>query len=192
MFKEISEEFVVRTLQNYAIYTDTNRNEVRRLYSQLATKQTWENREDIIKAVSLGKGAGEVIATHSNIVKDLSYIYERFHDLYMEDLRNTRIRIRHVGEIQETMDRIEACYKALSPSEEYIILYVPVRSERDVFCWSDRGREKAEYVGTDNQETKKKGNRKDYEDVLFRSDEHGNAAEQRIYGINGGMRYERV
>ncbi len=122
MFKEISEEFVVRTLQNYAIYTDTNRNEVRRLYSQLATKQTWENREDIIKAVSLGKGAGEIVTTHSNIVKDLSYIYERFHDLYMEDLRNTRIRIRHVGEIQETMDRIEACYKALSPSEEYIVL----------------------------------------------------------------------
>ncbi len=27
-----------------------------------------------------------------------------------------------MGEIQETMDRIEACYKALSPSEEYIIL----------------------------------------------------------------------
>ena len=123
MFKEINEDFVIRTLQNYTQYSAANHEEMRQLYAILALQQSGERKEDIIMTVSLGRIMGMVpLADTNNNVRDLSDIYGKFDRLYMEDINITRSRIDHLRETQETMNRIMACYRSLSPSKEYLVL----------------------------------------------------------------------
>ena len=122
MFKQISEDFVVRTIQNYVEYTAVNQEEVRNLYSQLVLQRSQNHQEEIITTVSFGRSFMQIVSSGGSDVRDLTDIYDRVHALYMEDLKNTRLRIHHMFEVQSTMNRIMACYKSLSPSDEYLVL----------------------------------------------------------------------
>ena len=122
MFREISDSFVISTVQNYAAYSNANQDEVRRLYSMLAQQLSREHEEDIIKALSLAHLNINDMLVESNEFKDISNVYEHFHEIYMQELKNTRKRICHVWEMQDSMNRIMACYKSLSPTLEYLTL----------------------------------------------------------------------
>lgn len=140
MYKEIDQEFIIRTLRTYDARTIELRREMSTQYTLLNT-QTLD--DELLQATAYPIYSPSEIRHQMDSDSDIDEIYTRYIELSKQRVDDIKSLMRDIIEEQESMNRIMAIYEILDEKERCVLERLYLHST------ADKVYESVQQLGTD-------------------------------------------
>lgn len=122
MYKDITEKYIIQTLQCYEEKTAALRREMSAQYAQL-----FAGDSDVMNCAAYPQMHSNVAVTDHSDVLDVIEIYEKYQKLERKKVFDIKFTMRDIVEEQETMNRIMAAFLALEDKQRELLLSLYAR-----------------------------------------------------------------
>lgn len=123
MYSEISEKYIIETLQSYEEKTALLRKEMCQQYAQLYARDT-----DTLDAAVYHSLNTNVPLSDNSDISDIIKIYERYQKMENKKILDIKLVMRDIVEEQETMNRIMAAYHSLDERQKDILSHLYIEN----------------------------------------------------------------
>ena len=127
MYKEISEKYIIQTLQCYEEKTIALRREMSKQYSQLFCRDN-----DVMKSVAYSQMHYNATATDISDILDVIEIYEKYQKLEKKKIFDIKFTMRDIVEEQESMNRIMAAFSVLDDQQRELLTYLYIDNPKKI------------------------------------------------------------
>ena len=129
MYKEISERYIIQTLQCYEEKTVALRREMSKQYAQLFCRDN-----DVMKSVAYPQMHSNATATDNSDILDVLEIYEQYQKLEKKKIFDIKFTMRDIVEEQETMNRIMAAFSVLEDQQKDLVTFLYLTDPQKVIA----------------------------------------------------------
>lgn len=127
MYKDITEKYIIQTLQCYEEKTAALRREMSAQYAQLFCRDN-----DVMKSVAYPQMHSNATATDNSDILDVIEIYEKYQKLEKKKIFDIKSTMRDIVEEQETMNRIMAAFSVLDDQQKELLTYLYIDEPKKI------------------------------------------------------------